>query len=74
LVNSSNPNGKKISDDMFTNGINIGDYGPNSEASVSYKLKIAEAKELSCGVNTLNNIATIETSNGSKSDIRSRGS
>lgn len=68
LTNSSNPNGKTISDDMFTNGINIGNYGPNSEATVTYKLKIAEAKDLTCGVNKLKNIAKIETENGSKED------
>lgn len=68
LINTSNPNGKSIADNMFTNGINIGNYGPNSTATVTYKLKIDSADKLECGVNRLNNIAKVETQNGGKED------
>lgn len=51
-----------------TKGLNIGNYGPGSNAYVSFKAKVADAKDLVCGVNTLTNKVTIETDNGAKSD------
>ena len=68
LVNASLPQGKVLNDDLTTKGVNIGSYGPGITAEITYKVKIAEAKELSCGVNTLTNKASVITENGTKED------
>lgn len=69
LVNNANPNGLQVSDNMFTaNGMNIGNYSPGAEATVTYRVKIAAAEDLTCGTNKLNNVASANTDNGKKED------
>lgn len=69
----ANPNtgGKWVnqtSNDVVTNGVSIGDYGPSSNAYVKFKAKVAGNTSLpTCGTNTLVNTATAKTDNGDKS-------
>lgn len=50
-------------------GINIGSYAPGGNAYVKFTAKVAANDQLAaCGVNTLVNTATAETTNGNKSD------
>lgn len=68
LKNASNPDGKTVSDNLVTNsGINIGSYTAGSNAYVKFKTKVS-TKDLPCGNNTLKNVATVYTKNGSKYD------
>lgn len=73
-TNVANPgsNGKWVAvadNNVVTNtGLNIGNYGPSSNAYVSFKAKVADAKDLVCGTNKLTNTVTVETDNGAKSD------
>lgn len=48
-------------------GINVGSYGPNGGAYVKFSAKVVGDK-LACGANTIKNIASADTQNGSKSD------
>ena len=48
-------------------GINVGSYGPNGGAYVKFSAKVV-ADKLVCGTNTIKNIASADTQNGSKSD------
>ncbi len=70
IVNKSNPDGKQLSDNLFSStGINIGNYSPGSVAEVTFSVKVnASSKLPECGDNTLRNTATVTTENGSKSD------
>ena len=69
LVNNANPNGLKVSDNMFAAaGMNIGNYSPGVGAAVTYRVKIGVAKDLVCGTNKLNNVASANTDNGKKED------
>lgn len=63
LMNGTNPNGLKISDNVVTaTGVNVGDYNPGAAAYVKFSAK-AEAKDITCGVSTLvNKVRT--TANG----------
>jgi uncharacterized repeat protein (TIGR01451 family)/LPXTG-motif cell wall-anchored protein len=71
-VATPNSNGQWVNideNDVVTDkGINIGNFGPESNAFVTFKAKVAGADALKCGVNTLVNTATVETDNGSQSD------
>lgn len=68
LANANNPTGKAINDDVVTAGVIIGSYTPGSNAWVRFSAKVASAKDLACGVNTLKNIASVKTGSGTKSD------
>ena len=68
LYNTANPSGLKVSDNIFTSGINIGNYAANGNAVVTYSATVAAQKDLACGANTLTNNAAVLTSGGSKSD------
>ncbi|MGD8373384.1 MAG: PKD domain-containing protein [Candidatus Woesebacteria bacterium] len=69
LSNSQNPDGAKISDNITTDGVNIGSYAPNGNAWVIFSAKVNSNDSLpECGENTLHNVATVETDNGSKED------
>lgn len=48
-------------------GINVGSYAPNGGAYVKFSAKVV-ADKLVCGTNTIKNIASADTQNGSKSD------
>jgi len=68
LKNASNPNGKSVSDNLTTSGINIGNYTAGSNAYVKFIAKVNSESNLTCGMNTLTNTAVAETNNGSKQD------
>ena len=48
--------------------MNIGNYSPGAGAAVTYRVKIGVAKDLVCGTNKLNNVASANTDNGKKED------
>lgn len=70
LANGNYPAGKVVSDNIVTTpGLNIGTYAPDSSAWVRFSAIVSDNSKLkTCGVNTLKNIATVETGNGNKSD------
>ena len=70
VVNSTNPNGLRVSNNIVTNGgINIGDYDARATAYVKFSARVAANDNLpKCGSNSLNNVATVRTNNGSKID------
>ena len=68
LKNALNPNGKKVSDNVTKDGINISNYTPGSNAYVWFTAQIGSKDELPCGTQKLVNKATVETNNGNKSD------
>jgi len=69
LKNTSNPNGKSVSDGVVSSeGINIGNYAPNSTAYLKFSAKVANDKAAFCSAKTLKNVATAYTANGSKQD------
>lgn len=69
LKNVSNPTPKLLTDDLTTaTGINIGNYAPNSVAYVLFSAKVNATQAVTCGTNTLHNVATAVTNNGSKQD------
>ena len=49
-------------------GINVGSYAPNGNAYVKFSAKVSSEDKLACGMNTIKNIASADTQNGSKSD------
>ena len=55
-------------DTITKQGINVGSYGPNGGAYVKFSAKVSSADKLACGMNTIKNIASADTQNGSKSD------
>lgn len=60
-------NGLGMKDELFTSAINIGDYGPKTNAAVMYSGTVPTTG-LACGTNTLKNTATVITPNGERSD------
>jgi len=71
LYLASDPkNAREMPDGITTSkGLNIGSYGKNGMASVVFDAKVdANDKLAKCGVNTLRNIAKVETDYGNKSD------
>ena len=54
LYNTNHPDGIKLSDNVTTKGINIGDYEAESNAYVIFKAKVNDSS-LICGKNTLTN-------------------
>lgn len=71
-VSNSKTNHKwsPVSEDTITGrGINVGSYAPGGAVYVKFNARVANNDDLAtCGVNTIVNTATAETSNGSKSD------
>lgn len=67
LVNQSNPSGKVLSDNITTDGVNIGNYGPNATATITFSATVASAKQdFVCGDNKLTNTVSAITGNGTK--------
>lgn len=61
LFNSNNPSGVAVTDAAIqANGrqinVNLGNYNPGSNAFVTFKTKVAEEKDLQCGVTSYKNI------------------
>lgn len=67
LKNASNPVAKIVSDNLTKDGINVGHYTPGSNAFIRFKATVNE-QDLVCGTNSLKNVASAITNNGSKSD------
>ena len=71
-ISNSKTNNKwsRVSEDTITGrGINVGSYAPKGGVFVKFNARVAGNDDLAnCGVNTIINTATAETSNGSKSD------
>lgn len=69
VKNAVNPNGLKVSDNITsTQGINIGNYAPKSNAFAYFTATLPNGDKLRCGENKLVNTVTVDTDNGSKSD------
>lgn len=68
LVNGSTPDGKFVSDKLFTDGLNIGRYQPKSQANLTYKVKMPKEEDLQCGENKFVNSASVATANGTMKD------
>jgi uncharacterized repeat protein (TIGR01451 family) len=69
LYNTLNPNGKTLSDNVTkTSGVNIGSHSAGARSFVVFSAKVGSLNDLKCGVNTLTNVATVETAYGKKSD------
>ena len=65
-----NANGtRQVSDGVTTDGLDVGGYAPQGNAFVKFTAQVAANDKLSvCGVNTLKNIASAETSGSKKED------
>lgn len=70
LKNANHPNGNGMSlgDGIVSNGVNIGNYTPQSNAFVRFTATLPQEKDLECGNNVLRNTGFIYTDNGSKQD------
>lgn len=69
LVNSTNPNGLKVSDNIVTaGGINIGNYNSGATAYVKFTAEVSSADKFNCGTNTITNTGSVRTNNGTKTD------
>lgn len=70
LKNANYPtgNGKAFEDGVTSNGLNIGNYTPQSNAFVRFTATLPQEKDLSCGSNILRNTGFIYTDNGMKQD------
>ncbi|MFZ1258467.1 MAG: hypothetical protein WAQ25_03280 [Candidatus Saccharimonas sp.] len=55
------------SDDVTKNGLKFGSYAPGAALYVKFSAKVTTSA-LACGTNTVKNIASADTQNGSKSD------
>lgn len=68
-TSATNGQWTKVSQDtVVKQGINVGSYAPNGNAYVKFSAKISSEDKLACGMNTIKNIASADTQNGSKSD------
>ncbi|MDO8335927.1 MAG: PKD domain-containing protein [Candidatus Saccharibacteria bacterium] len=70
LKNATYPtgDGKAIVDGVASNGVNIGNYTPQSNAFVRFTTTLPQEKDLSCGNNVLHNTGFMYTDNGMKQD------
>ena len=67
LKNGSYPNGNNVANnDIATRGVSIGGYKPGANAFIKITAKVANEKDLKCGVNTLINTVRVSTPNGAK--------
>lgn len=68
-VTNPNGNGTTVLDGIAGQGVNIGNYAPNSNAFVRFSAVLPTNEKLEvCGLNKLVNTATIATQNGEKDD------
>ena len=66
---SFNETGNFVSDKLFDGGINLGDYKPGESMDLTYKVEVADDKEIfPCGDTTVYNNASIATANGTGYD------
>ncbi len=67
IANSKTNNSyQATSEGITTNGLNIGSYAPQGNAFLKFSAKVADKSALSCGPNTLTNVARVTTSSGYK--------
>lgn len=67
LKNGNFPNGKTVdNDEWVSKGLNIGSYAVGANAKVTYQAKVPDESKLQCGENTFENVAIVETADGSK--------
>lgn len=69
LYDTNFPSGYQYPDAAIQNGgkqinLSIGNYNPNTQGFVTFKTKIADADKLTCGLNTLKNVAYATPVNG----------
>ena len=66
---SNRENGGFVTDDLFEGGINLGDYAPGDSMWITYKVEVADDKEIfPCGDTVVYNGASIATANGTAYD------
>lgn len=64
-----NEAGNFVSDKLFDGGINLGDFKPGDNMSLTYKVEVADDKEIfPCGETVVYNNASIATANGTGYD------
>jgi len=64
-----NTEGNFVSDKLFNGGINLGDFKPGDNMSLTYKVEVSEDKEIfPCGDTKVYNNASIATANGTGYD------
>jgi uncharacterized repeat protein (TIGR01451 family) len=69
VTNSVSPKGAKGKEGITTStGVNYGSYAPKGNLFVQFSATVPKGDQLKCGDNTLKNIATVSTNNGSKND------
>ncbi len=62
LYNGANPNGVVINNDLlFHGGVNGGSVGPGATIYYTFSADVAGVTKLQCGLNTLKNIAVVDT-------------
>ena len=68
LINNSDPTGGSIisSNEITKSGINLGLYGPGSEAVIIFQAQLTSGDNLTCGETPLINMVLVSTDNGSK--------
>lgn len=66
---NTNTEGNFISDNLFNGGANVGDYRPGDNMTLTYKVEVADDKNIfPCGDTTVYNNASIATQNGTGYD------
>jgi uncharacterized repeat protein (TIGR01451 family) len=68
LYNDTYPDGQPISDAIFHNGGNIGNYGPGAKATITYRATVNPADDFACDWTNLDNSALAHTGDGNKTD------
>jgi len=69
VTNNSNPNGLRVSDNLTTEGINIGNYGPGASATITFSASVNKSSEEEvCGSNNFVNKASVTTGGGTRED------
>lgn len=66
LKNGNFPNGKTISDNLTTKGVNIGDYPAGINAFVKFEAKVDDVAKLKCGLNKLTNTVSVQVGDETK--------
>ena len=67
LKNGSYPNGNNVANnDITVRGVSIGSYKPGANVFIKITAKVADEKNLKCGLNTLTNLVRVSTPNGAK--------
>lgn len=57
--NSKFPKGTKATDDVTGAGVNVGSYAPGANAWLIFSAKVDNKESLTCGTNTLRNVAAV---------------